>query len=61
MFLSAVMIFNFFFFWWVWVFFPTSVTKRKKKSNLDGINFFPQLLIFPDTGVTYNKLLLFSD
>lgn len=22
--------------------------------------FFPQLLIFPDTGVTYNKLLLFS-
>lgn len=55
LFLSAVMIF----FLWFLRGFLHRLQRRKKKSNLDGF-FSPQLLIFPDTGVTYNKLLLFS-
>lgn len=50
------------FFWWGgFGFFLHLLQRRKNVSNLDGMRgfFFPQLLIFPDTDVTYNKLLLF--
>lgn len=54
--LSAVMIFFFGGFWGV---FCISYKEGKRSLTLMEF-FFPQLLIFPDTGVTYNKLLLFS-